>query len=139
MWHESRLRRHPEDYGPNITALLNEGLAYSGIEFGRCLEHQAELSREMRLLIEGFDALVTPATTGPAPDLSTTGDPAFNSPWSYVGLPTVSFPTGQDADGMPLAIQLVGKEFKEETLFETALWCEKALACDLGEPPLVAK
>ena len=35
---------------------------------------------------------ITPATVSTAPDPSTTGDPAFNSPWSYTGLPTVSFP-----------------------------------------------
>ena len=55
-----------------------------------------------------LDALITPATLGTAPDPSTTGDPAFNSPWSYTGLPTVSFPIGLATDGLPVAIQLVG-------------------------------
>ena len=27
MFHEARLRRHPEDYDPNIRGLLEEGLA----------------------------------------------------------------------------------------------------------------
>ena len=52
-------------------------------------------------MVERVDALVTPATLGPAPDPSTTGDPAFNSPWSYLGFPTVSFPIGFSADGCP--------------------------------------
>ena len=38
--------------------------------------------------------LMCPATTGPAPLAHTTGDPAFNSPWSYTGLPTISIQTG---------------------------------------------
>ena len=54
------------------------------------------------------DALITPATVSTAPDPSTTGDPAFNSPWSYTGLPTVSFPIGLAPDGLPVAVQLVG-------------------------------
>ena len=55
-----------------------------------------------------MDVLVTPAAPGPGPDPSTTGNPAFNSPWSLLGLPTVSFPIGFSADGLPLAVQLVG-------------------------------
>ena len=45
--------------------------------------------------------LIMPATTSP-PD--TTGNPAFNVPWSYTGLPSLSMPTGQFANGLPLAI-----------------------------------
>ena len=57
---------------------------------------------------KNVDAWITPATVGTAPDPSTTGDPAFNSPWSYTGLPTVSFPIGLAPDGLPVAIQLIG-------------------------------
>jgi len=139
QFHEPRLRRHPEDYEPNITQLLNEGLSCPAPEYARCKEHQRALSRSMRTLLKDFDALLTPATKGPAPDAATTGDPVFNSPWSYTGLPTVSFPTGRSADGMPLAIQLVGGAFAEAELFAAAAWCEKALGFVLGEPPLTAK
>ena len=54
------------------------------------------------------------------PDAATTGDPAFNSPWSYTGLPTVSLPAGWSADGLPLAIQLVGPPWQEAELLAAA-------------------
>jgi aspartyl-tRNA(Asn)/glutamyl-tRNA(Gln) amidotransferase subunit A len=73
------------------------------------------------------EVLLAPATTGPAPDKSTTGDPAFNSPWSYTGLPVVSLPAGKTPDGLPLSIQLIGRPFAERELFTTARWCERAL------------
>jgi len=81
------------------------------------------------------DALLTPATTGPAPDAATTGDPAFNSPWSFTGLPTVSLPAGRDAEGMPLAIQLVGRPWSEAELLTAAAWCEQMLGFERIEPP----
>jgi Asp-tRNA(Asn)/Glu-tRNA(Gln) amidotransferase A subunit family amidase len=59
--------------------------------------------------------------------LSTTGDPAFNSPWSYTGLPTVSFPIGLAPEGLPLGIQLVARRFDELRLFQAALWCEESI------------
>jgi aspartyl-tRNA(Asn)/glutamyl-tRNA(Gln) amidotransferase subunit A len=62
-----------------------------------------------------------------APDPSTTGDPAFNSPWSYTGLPTVSFPVGLASDGLPVAIQLSGWPFFDESLLYAAQWCEQAI------------
>jgi aspartyl-tRNA(Asn)/glutamyl-tRNA(Gln) amidotransferase subunit A len=82
------------------------------------------------------DALLTPATTGPAPDAATTGDPAFNSPWSYTGLPTVSFPAGWSADGLPLAIQLAGPAWSEADLLAVAAWCEGVLGVPEKEPPI---
>jgi aspartyl-tRNA(Asn)/glutamyl-tRNA(Gln) amidotransferase subunit A len=81
-------------------------------------------------------ALLCPATTSPAPAADTTGDPAFNSPWSLTGLPVVSFPVGKSPDGLPLSIQLVGGRHAEAELFPVALWCEEKVGADLGEPPL---
>jgi aspartyl-tRNA(Asn)/glutamyl-tRNA(Gln) amidotransferase subunit A len=132
-YHEYRLRRHPEDYGPCITQLLKEGLACPAAEFARTKEHQKRLSEEVHAAVTA-DALLTPATTCPAPDAATTGDPAFNSPWSYTGLPTVSFVTGWTDDGMPLALQLVGRRWSEAELLAAAAWCEAALAVPAREP-----
>jgi aspartyl-tRNA(Asn)/glutamyl-tRNA(Gln) amidotransferase subunit A len=126
-YHETRLRRHPEDYGPCISQLLKEGLACSAPDFARTKEHQKLLSNEMRSLAFP-DALLLPATTCAAPDAATTGDPAFNSPWSYTGLPVVSFVAGWTDDGMPLALQLVGPPWSEANLLATAAWCEEALS-----------
>ena len=77
-----------------------------------------------------------PATTNPPPPAQTTGDPAFNSPWSYTGLPTVSITAGWSADGLPLALQLVGLPRGEVALLGIGEWCEKAVALDRREPPV---
>jgi aspartyl-tRNA(Asn)/glutamyl-tRNA(Gln) amidotransferase subunit A len=87
----------------------------------------------MQSCFAGVDVLLTPATPGPAPDASTTGDPAFNAPWSYTGLPTVSFLAGWTG-GLPLALQLVGPAWGEAELLAAAVWCEEALAAERREP-----
>jgi len=126
-FHEERLRKHPEDYGPNISQLLGEGIACPAPEFARTQKHQSELTATMRDLFYGDTVLLCPATIGPAPRADTTGDPAFNSPWSYTGLPTISIQTGYFVDGLPLAIQLVAGPNREDLLFSVAAWCEKRL------------
>jgi aspartyl-tRNA(Asn)/glutamyl-tRNA(Gln) amidotransferase subunit A len=133
-YHESRLRRHPDDYGPKIRSLLEEGLACPSPEYARCKEHQRRLSDDVAACLGEVDALLTPATTSAAPGAETTGDPAFNSPWSYTGLPTVSLPAGWSTKGLPLAIQLVGRPWAEADLLAVAAWCEDVLAVEPRDP-----
>jgi aspartyl-tRNA(Asn)/glutamyl-tRNA(Gln) amidotransferase subunit A len=135
-FHADRLRRHPDDYAPRIRSLLEHGLACPAPEYARCKEHQRQLKADILACFQDVDALLTPATIGPAPDAATTGDPAFNSPWSYTGLPTVSLPVSRDKEGLPLAIQLVGPPWSEAELLVSAAWCETVLQPQLGEPPL---
>jgi aspartyl-tRNA(Asn)/glutamyl-tRNA(Gln) amidotransferase subunit A len=135
-YHGQRMRRHPDDYPPNVAGLIEEGLSSPAAAYHLAMELQKELSRDVSASFREVDVLLTPATRGPAPDPSTTGDPAFNSPWSFTGLPTVSFTAGWTADGLPLAIQLVGPAWSEAELFAAAAWCESALELERKEPPL---
>jgi aspartyl-tRNA(Asn)/glutamyl-tRNA(Gln) amidotransferase subunit A len=135
-FHGSRLKRHPEDYGPAITKLLLEGLACPATEYTHAKQLQERLRGDASHWFTHCDALLVPATTSAAPDMSTTGDPAFNSPWSFTGLPAVSLPAGRSPEGLPLSIQLVGRPFGEHNLLQAAAWCEKVLAQPLLEPPL---
>ncbi|MBM3992731.1 MAG: amidase [Planctomycetes bacterium] len=139
QYHEPRFRRHPEDYSPRISQLLKEGLDCPASEYARTKQHQQELTQAMGLSIYGDLVLLCPATTCPAPLADTTGDPAFNSPWSYTGLPTISLQTGYFVDGLPLAIQLVAGPNREDVLFSTAAWCEKRLAATPLQPPYPEK
>ena len=120
-----RFRRHPGDYPPKITSLIERGLRASAAEYARCRESQARLTEELRTR---FRALLVPATPAAAPTAETTGDPSFNSPWSFVGMPVVSLPFAYTADGMPLAVQLVAKQGQEDDLFRTAVRVEDATA-----------
>jgi len=124
-FHGQRFRAHADDYKPRITALLEEGLACPATRYAACKKHQKDLAAAMLPCFEAVDALIMPATTGPAPDAATTGDPAFNSPWSYTGLPSVSIPAGWSPEGLPIAIQLVGPPWAEANLLRTAAWCER--------------
>jgi aspartyl-tRNA(Asn)/glutamyl-tRNA(Gln) amidotransferase subunit A len=127
-FHAERLRRFPNEYGPKIRELLEEGLGCPVAEYEQCKTYQVSLREVLQSHYFGeSEALLTPATTSPAPDAATTGDPAFNSPWSYTGFPTVSIPAGRSEDGLPIAIQLVGRSWDEERLFAVAAWCEKVL------------
>ncbi|MFH1918757.1 MAG: amidase [Planctomycetota bacterium] len=137
--HRRRFEGQRSDYGPCIAGILEEGLGTSGVDYAEALTHQRAFRRQMAAVFdaaESPDALVMPATDTTAPaSLATTGDPKFQAPWSYAGLPVVSIPCGVASDGMPAAVQLVGRKGGEAALLRVAQWCEERL--DFREfPPL---
>jgi aspartyl-tRNA(Asn)/glutamyl-tRNA(Gln) amidotransferase subunit A len=136
-YHGERFRQHPDDYPPKIRELVEEGLRVPPVDYRAALAHRDGLRAEVNEALFGDGSvLLTPATLGPAPDRSTTGDAVFIAPWSYLGLPTVSLPIGRTEEGLPLAAQLVGGAGKELRLFAGALCLERRVGFELGLPPV---
>ena len=130
-YHQPAYERSPAEYGPAIGKLLDQGLGTSAVDYARALSHRRDFRHQILHSFEGCDVLMTPAAPGPAPGPETTGDPSFNSPWSYCGLPTVSIPIGLTSAGLPVALQLIGRPWSEVALLATALWVERLLALEL--------
>ncbi len=75
---------------------------------------------------QGIDAILTPTTPSAAFAIGEKGrvDPIemylndiFTVTVNMAGLPGISVPSGLDANGLPLGLQLIGRPFEEETLF----------------------
>jgi Asp-tRNA(Asn)/Glu-tRNA(Gln) amidotransferase A subunit family amidase len=126
-FHTERIARLPEDYPPKIRSLVEEGLAIKAVDYVHALEVRRELSEAIEQTFEKAHAIAVPATLGPAPDRSTTGDSSFQAPWTFTRSPTVSFPIGLSADGLPMAIQLVGARSDLKSLLGVASWCEQII------------
>jgi len=137
VFHGERIRRHPDDYPPNVTRLIEHGLATSAPHLAKIQSHLVQFREDIeRTFVEPWNTLITPATLGPAPTAETTGDPAFNSPWSYSGLPTVSLPIGWSADGLPLCAQLTGEHWCEDDLLAVAAMLEETVALERRPVPI---
>jgi len=127
-YHRETFAAHRASYGPMITGLLDRGLKIAAVDYAAALAHQRDFRRRIGPLLEGFDALLMPATdTTAPPTLATTGNKRNQAPWSYLGVPVVSIPCGLASDGMPAAVQLVGRHDREAALFRVAGWCEERL------------
>lgn len=127
-YHAERIHHHPADYPPNITKLIEHGFATTALQLVKIRSHHDQFRDEIeRCFTNSYRTLVTPATTGPAPTAETTGDPAFNAPWSYSGLPTISIPIAWSKDGLPLCVQLTGEKWCEDDLLAVAALLEDAV------------
>ncbi|MBV1895637.1 MAG: Asp-tRNA(Asn)/Glu-tRNA(Gln) amidotransferase subunit GatA, partial [Rhodobacteraceae bacterium] len=84
---------------------------------------------------DGIDAILTPATPSAAFGLGdmTDADPiqmylndVFTVTVNLAGLPGISVPVGQDKQGLPMGLQLIGRPWEEGDLLNTAYALEAA-------------
>jgi Asp-tRNA(Asn)/Glu-tRNA(Gln) amidotransferase A subunit family amidase len=74
-------------------------------------------------LFEDYDAILTPATPGPAPaGVDATGSPVMNTIWTFCGTPALNLPILQSEDGLPIGVQMVGGKNDDARLFRSARW-----------------
>ena len=125
--HADSHRRHADAYRPRIRAGIEIGQCIPADLYLRAQRIRRQARRDMAPLLARYDALLMPSALGPAPDRTTTGDAAFNGPWTGLGVPAVSLPTGLAADGLPLGTQLIGAPFGEARLLAAARWAEASI------------
>ena len=135
-YHLEMFAKHKEQYRPEIRKLIEDGLTIQSTEYASALQARLQQYADIEPILHQVDALLTPGTTGTAPHgLAFTGSAVMQAPWSIIGVPSISLPTGLSQGGLPLAIQLAGPPKAEDRLLAVARWCEKALNVHL-RPPL---
>lgn len=113
------------------------------------LRARRALTTEVTKCVAGFDAVVVPATVSPAPRLdhldALVAGVAVTWPdvsartmalWNVTGLPSVSVPTGFNAGGLPLGMQIVGAPFADERCLAIAAAYQTATEHHLVTPNL---
>ncbi len=132
---EEWYRYRADDYGAKTRAYIEMGMLIPGIRYVQAQRLRRQFRRDMVEMIQQVDAVMTPSFPCPAPyGLDSTGDPAFQQPWSFSGLPSIAIPSGLSSDGLPMSVQFGGLPFKESTLLAAARWSESALGIDLSPP-----
>ncbi len=136
-YQEKLFEKNREQYSPKMREMVEIGLLIPSVDYLRAQKIKRLFRREMDHVMQEYDCLLTPATSSAAPkNLSSTGDPWFQVPWSLSGLPAISIPSGLNDEGLPLGIQLVGAAYAEGKLFAVARWCEKVLDVHLTPIPI---
>jgi Asp-tRNA(Asn)/Glu-tRNA(Gln) amidotransferase A subunit family amidase len=134
-YHAPLFARHADEYPPRVREAIEQGRTISAVEYLAAQQTRRAFRQEMMPIAARYDALLLPTAPGAAPrGLGSTGDPYFCAPWSFAGLPAIALPTGLDAAGLPLSIQLVGGAFAEARLLGAAGWCEAAIAFSAAPP-----
>jgi Asp-tRNA(Asn)/Glu-tRNA(Gln) amidotransferase A subunit family amidase len=126
--HEDKFTKDSTVFRPKMKSHIATGLLIPSSAYLKAKRIKGVFSLEAHSLLEEVDCLLTPSSVTPAlKGLESTGDPAFNVPWSFCGFPTITIPCGLTDESLPVGIQLTGKPFKDSDLLTTAGWCEKIL------------
>ena len=134
-FHEGNHRIRAADYGPRIRAGMEMGMIIPTATYLKAQRLRRQFRTDMNEMASRVDVVMTPATPAPAPrDLNTTGDAAFQVPWTAAGLPTVVVPTGLSELGMPMAVQFGGTWAQEGRVLGASQWCERVAGLNQGPP-----
>ena len=118
-------------YHRKTAELIEKGLKISDSILEQALIEAWQFRLDLSTLmdIHGIDAWISPAAKGAAPrGLASTGDPVMNLPWTQAGFPTLGLPSGMNAEGLPLGLQITADFNRDEDLLGWGADIEKALA-----------
>ncbi len=110
-------------------ATMKAGDLNRNAEYLSRLDHQRRIRQLLVDLLERhrLDALVYPMKSLAAPPLGTSDDgPRDNNISAITGLPAIVVHAGMTSEGLPLAIEILGRPFSESRLVELANAYERA-------------
>ena len=89
---------------------------------------------EFNAIFEEADLILSPVAPTVAPKIGSIHDPLemyksdmYTIAINLAGLPAISLPVAKDSEGMPIGLQLIGKAFDEQAVFDGALSLEQAI------------
>ncbi len=140
--HPERLEGRTRGFG-RLGRMLPDAL------FERALRGREADAARVNAIFDSFDVLITPVMGGTAiPIRRWEGQGALRTvlgmsrfypycvPWNHLGNPAMSVPTGFAEDGMPLAVQIIGRPGDESTLLSLAAQLEAERPWAEFRPPI---
>lgn len=128
--HADEARRFP--------GLLSESLRKDKLEAGSKIDYATWVAARklgetgraaVDALFSDIDVILTAPAKGEAPPgLERTGDATFNLLWTYLWMPCVTLPLTKGPTGLPVGIQLVGRQHEDASLLDIAAWARSVLS-----------
>ena len=127
--HKRWMIERPQDYGAQVLMRLQNGLAIPAVAYLEALRWRGPALSAYLAAVEGTDAVLAPVAPMPAPTIaeSDVGNSLeaeaviqrvtrFTRPINYLGLPSLSIPSGVTGSGLPVGMQIIGRSFDEAML-----------------------
>ncbi|MBI1386591.1 MAG: amidase [Rhizobiales bacterium] len=121
--------RHRSQVSDHFISLVETGLAIPRAAYEAAVRTRATAQRILEQMFMEVDAILAPAAPGEAPaGLGATGDPLYSRAWTLLQVPCIALPSGTGPNGLPLAVQLVGRHGGDDRLLAVAAWAAGVLA-----------
>jgi Asp-tRNA(Asn)/Glu-tRNA(Gln) amidotransferase A subunit family amidase len=114
-------RDHPDRLRDITRERVSNGSTIDDGALARAMARVEEQRSRLQEVFRDYDALLTLAAPGEAPrGLSSTGNAVFSAIWTLTGVPAVSLPLLEGANGLPIGVQVMGASGADEKLLATA-------------------
>jgi len=143
QYHRANLEAGSNAYGALARERIMAGAKLIGADYLDAAEERRRLAAQFRQAMAGVAAALAIVTLQPPPRLDDAeglrrsfgleGRPPFN----IVGAPAMAMPVGATSEGLPIAIQVIGKHFDEAMLYRVAAAYERETEWTKRRPPLV--
>ena len=123
-YHEPTLQSCPELYGRFTRQTIQQGAFYTAADYVQAQRFRSLIKAECAEALADVDAMITPTMLNVAPTFADynpeamLSSPTFTGIWNLTGLPALSVLCGFSDDGLPVAVQIIGKPFAEPTVFK---------------------
>jgi amidase len=144
--HKDFYPEHAADYGPAFRALLEYGETVSARDYARACRQSQATRALIDELLAGIDVIACPAMPAPAglqpppQDVMAVADVAplvrFTAPTNFSGHPSITVPNGFTPEGMPTAMQFIGRHGDEASIIRAAAAYEGLTAWHSRRPSL---
>jgi aspartyl-tRNA(Asn)/glutamyl-tRNA(Gln) amidotransferase subunit A len=138
-FHKRWMIERPQDYGPQVLMRLQNGLAVPAVSYLEAMRWRGPALAAYLAAVDGTDAVLAPVAPVPAPTIAESdvgnslGAEAviqrltrFTRPVNYLGLPSLSIPSGFTRSGLPVGMQLIGRSFDEAMLLRIGAAFQRA-------------
>ena len=148
-YHAESASRSPELYQPETLRRIRRGEDISAAEVERRRRELKHIRSEVHKIFEGVDVLVTPTTPVPAGAIDELKkDPELLRPHELMllrntrpvnvwELPAISVPCGFTTVGLPIGLQIIGPQWREDTVLKLAYAYEQATDWHKRSPGLI--
>lgn len=139
--HGAELAAHPDRFGRVTRARLLDGAQVPAPVYIEALRRREALTAELARAMRDVDVLVLPTTKKPAQPLGWEAtamgevELSLTRPFNLTGSPALSLCSGFTAEGLPLALQIVGRPFEDGTVLRAGHALERALGLRGRRPP----
>jgi aspartyl-tRNA(Asn)/glutamyl-tRNA(Gln) amidotransferase subunit A len=140
--HNTWMRRDPGLYGGSVRDRLALGALLTAAGYMQAQKKRRELIARTEAVVQDLDLLLTAAQPGEAPRLDALPRWGFlekpkPSPFNVSGWPGLTLCAGCGEGGLPVAMQLAAKPFREDLLFRARHAYERARPWRDRRPMLV--
>ena len=139
--HKPSLQQRWGDFGETTVRRFVAGISITASEYLDALRLRRRLIAEVDKVLERYDGLVSAVSLATAPRFDTQAHaaawPLQSSPFNLTGHPAMSVPVGLGADGLPLAVQVIGRAFDEATVLRVGRAIERLSGWERVDLPVV--